>query len=654
MKKLASRGPPRIRNGGSTTAIGYFFHVIFSLIAALVVYPILCVVIPVALGIRRIYAAYCNARVCGQKSCSTNWPLEGTNPDLLCLIFDGNLNSSSLSDLLRRVICTSNSELNRSSRSLPINWDHKKHRLKNEQDLLDLLNQKNQFSNKHLAVFVVSDFEVKNEKKTLMIISNSAKSNICVFRLQTIMSDNMTTIVVGNIKERIETELELNPKWRGAEDAENDVTFCEEPRSTFIRKAKMAFFGPKFVLSLLLKWKDPLWAFVEGKNIRRKKKRDRTDASDELLEKNYGNDHCFGWTELPNPELLYRTEKLLRASTEELMLSLVAGTMRSFFQQEGVRHPPNIGVCVPASTAEFQGIHPEDECESLLVPFTLPISVEGAIPRLWSVQNQMSKVTEGFLPDTIEAVTNLASHCFNNKGFRKAIQPIYRSHRVHFAFYRYLGSDSLGGSTSLSSILFTPSLAASVAISFVFIQTFDSIFLSVSLCNKIFPDPERFIRLFKDETRRLLEHLSLRLLTLPNSCVIPSSTMEIPEEFLSDPPTRDEPDTLPKCTKDVSLEHLHQLLEIVQRELDGMRNKPQGNRTEYMRKLAALEERMYEFHSSILARLHKTEEFRPEPDPIVEILAPYQPRQPAKKERRRSSRHLTRVPERKSRRKSCS
>ncbi|KAK6010725.1 hypothetical protein OSTOST_24221 [Ostertagia ostertagi] len=79
-----------------------------------------------------------------------------------------------------------------------------------------------------------------------------------------------------------------------------------------------------------------------------------------------------------------------------------------------------------------------------------------------------------------------------------------------------------------------PSLAASVRAAFVFVQHGDGIDVSVSLCSRTFPEPNRVLDCFQ---------------------------------------TGEEPEI--KLERDYSLEELYQLLDVVQNELDSMRSNPE-------------------------------------------------------------------------------
>uniref|UniRef100_A0A183F785 Plectin b n=1 Tax=Heligmosomoides polygyrus TaxID=6339 RepID=A0A183F785_HELPZ len=147
----------------------------------------------------------------------------------------------------------------------------------------------------------------------------------------------------------------------------------------------------------------------------------------------------------------------------------------------------------------------------------------------------------------------------------------------------------------------------------------------------------------------LLDHLSLRLLSLPQTTVLPGvpaclrherTENEVESEmfgasaYLNRKILDSKGDMeATRTDHDYSLEELYQLLDLVQNELDSMRSNPEmGLRGHYIDRLTRLEERMQNFHECISqklsdekgggasARLGDGEEVC---DAIASVLAPY-------------------------------
>ena len=134
--------------------------------------------------------------------------------------------------------------------------------------------------------------------------------------------------------------------------------------------------------------------------------------------------------------------------------------------------------------------------------------------------------------------------------------------------------------------------------------------------------------MIQKEAHHLLDHLAVRLLSLPQSTFLPGvhhfageneeeENLPAASEYLRGKTTPN------KNEKECSLEELHELLATVQQELDGMRANPQGDRAEYIKKLGELESRMQMFHDSITEKLGIEGGIEGEGDLVENVLAPY-------------------------------
>ncbi|KAK6012908.1 hypothetical protein OSTOST_21912, partial [Ostertagia ostertagi] len=195
-------------------------------------------------------------------------------------------------------------------------------------------------------------------------------------------------------------------------------------------------------------------------------------------------------------------------TTSELYVSIIAGSLRNYFREQGILHPPDLVFVAPCSS---HGLAPVgDCCETNLMSFQLPTSVEGAIPRLWAVQRSVAKVIDGPM---MGAVTTFQTIVCPSSRLPVTCRLLRLLHRVN---NNRISSDAL-----VRTMFVFPSLAASVRAAFVFVQHGDGIDVSVSLCSRTFPEPNRVLDCFQRETQLLLDHLSLRLLSLPQITVLP-------------------------------------------------------------------------------------------------------------------------------------
>ncbi|KAK5980429.1 hypothetical protein GCK32_015911 [Trichostrongylus colubriformis] len=184
---------------------------------------------------------------------------------------------------------------------------------------------------------------------------------------------------------------------------------------------KFALGGPFCLLALALRGQNPVWKYLESKeqiharNRRGPKPLIHCGSSSILMDPTLDDSapdgkspahhmhrgssllrntvHRRCWTTVKHSELLLRAEKLLRANTSELYISLIAGSLRNYFREQGILHPPDLVFVAPCTS---HGLAPVVErCDTNLLSFQLPTSVEGAIPRLWAVQRSVAKVMDG-------------------------------------------------------------------------------------------------------------------------------------------------------------------------------------------------------------------------------------------------------------------
>uniref|UniRef100_A0A0K0DJK2 WS_DGAT_C domain-containing protein n=1 Tax=Angiostrongylus cantonensis TaxID=6313 RepID=A0A0K0DJK2_ANGCA len=427
--------------------------------------------------------------------------------------------------------------------------------------------------------------------------------------------------------------------------------FGRFPQTAICMSCRFALCGPSSLLVLALRGQNSVWKYLQHKDCVPNRNRRRLRvlehrSSSSMLMNSVPDDtnsdtkspthvlhqssslhrnvvrpavHRRSWMTVEHPELLFRAEKLLRANTCELLLSLVAGALRNYFRGQGILHPPDLGCVIPFSARGLTAIG--DCCETNLLPLELPTSVEGAIPRLWAVQKRVAKAVRGPMSGAIAVARGLGT---SNYSVIDRIQISSDAHlRTTFAF---------------------PSLIASMRAAFVFVQHGNIIDMSVSLCSNTFPDLERVLYSFQRETRLLLDHLSLRLLSLPQITVLPGVTACLgrertenesnDESFIHDHTNRE---FIDDHVDEYSLEELYRLLDIVQRDLDSMRSNPESNRRgHYIQRLTSLEEKMQKFHECISQKL-STETVGLASgddevgDAIANVLAPYrdEPGQPS-------------------------
>ncbi|VDM53182.1 unnamed protein product [Angiostrongylus costaricensis] len=548
--------------------------------------------------------------------CTHQWPICGTSPDLAGMIFTGTVDLETINKELRRVILDSESNLfvDCSSNVAPNIgklWDQSAYRLTADDKLLELLLQRNVLPVGQMSVSLVPGFEhsLKGLVTSSLLLTSTAADCpfVCTQRLLCMCVNEKTSFEIGS-------HTPVNGLQQHVFGRLPQTAICMSCKETF-ESAGTSFF------------------VVNADECSSGEHEFRHEKPDTLVRPAV---HRRSWMTVEHPELLFRAEKLLRANTCELLLSLVAGALRNYFRGQGILHPPDLGCVIPFSARDLTAVG--DCCETNLLPLELPTSVEGAIPRLWAVQKRVAKVVRGPMSGAIAVARGLARLCLPASAAKCALRVFYRSHGVYFAFYR-ISSDA-----HLQTTFAFPSLTSSLRAAFVFVQHGNIIDMSVSLCSNTFPDLERVLYSFQRETRLLLDHLSLRLLSLPQITVLPGLTACLGRERTENESNNESfirhhinREFIDDHVDEYSLEELYRLLDVVQSDLDSMRSNPESNRRgHYIQRLTSLEEKMQKFHECISQKLSAEtiglasgdDEVG---DAIANVLAPYrdEPGQPS-------------------------
>ncbi|KAJ1348818.1 hypothetical protein KIN20_004213 [Parelaphostrongylus tenuis] len=668
------RSPPIIRKRTAFPLI-IIFRKLFGLLITILIIFILAAGIPVylILGIIGFFRKKSKRWSYEQRCCTHQWPISDTGSDLAGVIFAGTVDLETVNKGVRRVVMDSESNLCANCSSDVIQnigkiWDQSGYRLTMDDELLGLQLQRNVLPADQTTVFLVPDFEhsLKGLMTSSLVLTSTATdcSFICTQRLLCMCIDEKTSF-----------EIESHTPMTGWQQHVHERL----PQTAICMTCKFALGGPSSLLALAFRGQNSVWKHLEDKDNlpcrnRRHPRALKHRCSSPMLMDTIPDDttgdnkspthfalrspsihrnvvqavvHRRSWITVEHPELIFRAEKLLRASTCELLLSLVAGALRNHFREQGILHPPDLGCMIPFSARGLTAIG--DCCETNLLPLELPTSVEGAIPRLWAVQKRVAKVVRGSTSGAVAIARGLARLCLPASAAKRALRIVYRSHGVYFAFYR------INSEAQLRTIFVFPSLITSLKAAFVFVQHGNSIDVSVSLCNRTFPHLDQVLHSFQRETRLFLDHLSLRLLSLPQITVLPGVSAcfgHERNENESDNKTfsfaHSDREYVNDHVDEYSLEELYRLLDVVQNDLDNMRSNPESNRRgHYIQRLTTLEEKMQKFHECISQKLNAetvgvVSGDNEVGDAIANVLAPYRD-EPGTSGMRRFSREYSRT-----------
>ena len=104
------------------------------------------------------------------------------------------------------------------------------------------------------------------------------------------------------------------------------------------------------------------------------------------------------WSKPFSLERAMQIKQVARCKLNDVLLSVTAGSMRTYLQTSGIGNPYNMLATVPIDLrSNHASVTMGNKCA--LVNVLLPTNTEGAIPRLWDIRQRMDKLKSS--PDTV-------------------------------------------------------------------------------------------------------------------------------------------------------------------------------------------------------------------------------------------------------------
>uniref|UniRef100_A0A1B6C173 diacylglycerol O-acyltransferase n=1 Tax=Clastoptera arizonana TaxID=38151 RepID=A0A1B6C173_9HEMI len=107
---------------------------------------------------------------------------------------------------------------------------------------------------------------------------------------------------------------------------------------------------------------------------------------------NWSGQMKISWSATITLSKVNRIKQVTRSTTNCVLLAALAGALRIILQKCGVRQPPDMRVVVPVNLRSRSSSRDETELGSKMSPVvvSLPVSIEGAVPRLWYMRKALS------------------------------------------------------------------------------------------------------------------------------------------------------------------------------------------------------------------------------------------------------------------------
>nr|XP_018899857.1 PREDICTED: uncharacterized protein LOC109032270 [Bemisia tabaci]XP_018899858.1 PREDICTED: uncharacterized protein LOC109032270 [Bemisia tabaci]XP_018899859.1 PREDICTED: uncharacterized protein LOC109032270 [Bemisia tabaci]XP_018899860.1 PREDICTED: uncharacterized protein LOC109032270 [Bemisia tabaci]XP_018899861.1 PREDICTED: uncharacterized protein LOC109032270 [Bemisia tabaci] len=102
-----------------------------------------------------------------------------------------------------------------------------------------------------------------------------------------------------------------------------------------------------------------------------------------------------------------RIKQVTRSSMNCVVLSAFAGALRLFLQSCGIRHPPDMKIVIPVNMNQGgMSVQPNINGKVSPVVMTLPVSIEGALPRLWYTRSRLKTLRSSIDPFVLYVATS--------------------------------------------------------------------------------------------------------------------------------------------------------------------------------------------------------------------------------------------------------
>jgi hypothetical protein len=105
----------------------------------------------------------------------------------------------------------------------------------------------------------------------------------------------------------------------------------------------------------------------------------------------------MSWSEPYDLEKATRIKQITRSTMNDIILSVTAGCLRTYFNQNGIVNPYDIKTLIPVQYNSGCSYYTTENNKFVYMSVPLPTNTEGAIPRLWKVKHIMDKLSQNAL-----------------------------------------------------------------------------------------------------------------------------------------------------------------------------------------------------------------------------------------------------------------
>ncbi|XP_012943145.1 uncharacterized protein LOC101863055 [Aplysia californica] len=295
---------------------------------------------------------------------------------------------------------------------------------------------------------------------------------------------------------------------------------------------------------------------------------------------------AVAWSEPFSLSAAMRVKQVARCTLSELLLSVIAGNIRTYLQVSGTGHPYNVKCALPVDFQSLDGGPVDMENKYSMVVLPLPTNTEGAIPRLWEIKYKLERFKSSPEAAIVNGARWLTCCLLPVSLFQRLWRKIYSRCTLLVANLAGPTSTLKFDSREVKCMMYWVPPLDQVTVTVSFLTYADQVRMAVISDRSVLPNPDLLTRDFIHKLETLSKLLAHRRIPGESSASRHES-LHLLSSFTLD---------------DLTAEQIQLEMSLVQQELHDMklqleagpRNHISHNDTQLMQKIEALKERSRE------------------------------------------------------------
>lgn len=207
------------------------------------------------------------------------------------------------------------------------------------------------------------------------------------------------------------------------------------------------------------------------------------------------------WSEPYDLEKANRIKQITRSTMNDVLLSVTAGCIRNYFNQNGIKNPYDINNLLAVHYNAGCSYYSTENNNFIFISVPLPTNTEGAIPRLWNVKHVMDNISSSALFYVTRGAIWVTSCLFSVNLFHKLWDYIHGKFSCVISNIPGPEGTLTFASKQIKSVIYWVPPLNNMAIGISFLSYGQSIRMAVSAERSIVPNPEVLTKDFIAQVR---------------------------------------------------------------------------------------------------------------------------------------------------------